>query len=422
MKVLKWQIEKENEMKELRKEIHLQESHIQVLEAKEIELREENKTLTQQLEAERKRREEAEKNIVALQEDIKNVNKLLETEKKHLTEVKEQMRQEFKIVANEILKSNSEQFSESSKKNLNALIDPLKEKLEKFEKKVEDTYEKGIKDQSDLKAEMKKIYELSKQLDKDAKNLTKALRTDTKQQGNWGEVVLERILEESGLRINEEYFLQVTGKNINGDKIRPDVIIKLPGNKFLIIDAKVSLTAYQEYINAEDNTQKQKALKRHLESVKNHIKILSEKNYPSFQGKNTPDFVLMFMPVEPAFALAVQSDHSLFSFAWERKVVIVSPTTLLATLRTIESIWRHEKQTKNALEIAKQAGSLYDKFVRFLNDLNNIGENIKRTQSAYEEAKKKLTEGKGNLVSQVEKLKILGAKAQKEIDKNLLER
>jgi DNA recombination protein RmuC len=349
------------------------------------------------------------------------MQQLLSEEKKRLEEVKQQMKQEFALIAGKILKENSEEFSKNSKQNINELINPLKEKIEKFEKKVEDTYEKGLKDQSDLKAEFKKIYDLSVQLDKDAKNLTKALKSDSKQQGNWGEVVLERILEESGLTKGQEYFIQETGENVEGKTIRPDVIIQLPEEKFLVIDSKVSLTAYQEYVSADEKEEKEKALKRHVDSVKRHVKELSEKNYPSIKNKNTPDFVLMFLPVEPAFSAAIQTDHSLFNYAWERKVVIVSPTTLLATLRTIESIWRQEKQTRNALEIARQAGSLYDKFVGFTEDLDKIGNFLNKTQKSYEDARKKLVDGRGNMVGQIEKLKKMGAKAQKSIDQKLLE-
>lgn len=455
---LKWDANKMNELAQFKDETVNLENQRTILESKEVELRQEiqelnekltlalkqksdaeievaklqtanknleNKlqeveTLKQEVEKERSTRINFEKKVASLTADLDNMKTALTEEKKRLEEVKEQMKQEFALIANKILKDNSEAFSQHSKKNINELIDPLKEKIEKFEKKVEDTYEKGLKDQSDLKAEFKKIYELSVQLDKDAKNLTKALKSDSKQQGNWGEVVLERILEESGLTKGQEYMVQETGENVEGKTIRPDVIIRLPEDKFLIIDSKVSLTAYQQFVGFEDKEDKERALKRHVDSVKKHVKELSDKNYQSIKDKNSPDFVLMFLPVEPAFAAAIQADHSLFNYAWERKVVIVSPTTLLATLRTIESIWRQEKQTRNALEIARQAGLLYDKFVGFTDDLNKIGGYLDKTQKSYEEARKKLSEGRGNLVGQVEKLKKMGAKAQKSIDKNLL--
>ena len=456
---LQWESDKEDSLKVLKDEIITNESQISILEAKEVELRDELLLLNEKLENEGKQKGEAQVEVARLQTqkdnleeqlqelvplkkevekerntridfekknaslyaELENLRKMLLEEKKRLEEVKEQMKQEFALIANKILKENSLEFSQHSEKNINELISPLKEKIEKFEKKVEDTYEKGLKDQSDLKAEFKKIYELSVQLDKDAKNLTKALKSDSKQQGNWGEVVLERILEESGLVKGQEYHIQHTGENVEGKTIRPDVVIQLPEDKFLIIDSKVSLTAYQEFVGLEEKEDKERALKRHVDSVKRHVKELSEKNYPSIKDKNTPDFVLMFLPIEPAFSAAIQSDHSMFNYAWQRKVVIVSPTTLLATLRTIESIWRQEKQTRNALEIARQAGSLYDKFVGFTEDLNKIGNYLDKTQKSYEEARKKLSEGRGNLVGQVEKLKKMGAKAQKSIDQKLLE-
>ncbi len=456
---LQWQRKNDENTRLLKDEISLCESQKTLLEAKEVELREELRQLNEkaeellkqkndievetarlqtqnanliktinelealktEIDKERNKRIEYEKKVAELTSDLNNMQQLLSEEKKRLEEVKQQMKQEFALIAGKILKENSEEFSKNSKQNINELINPLKEKIEKFEKKVEDTYEKGLKDQSDLKAEFKKIYDLSVQLDKDAKNLTKALKSDSKQQGNWGEVVLERILEESGLTKGQEYFIQETGENVEGKTIRPDVIIQLPEEKFLVIDSKVSLTAYQEYVSADEKEEKEKALKRHVDSVKRHVKELSEKNYPSIKNKNTPDFVLMFLPVEPAFSAAIQTDHSLFNYAWERKVVIVSPTTLLATLRTIESIWRQEKQTRNALEIARQAGSLYDKFVGFTEDLDKIGNFLNKTQKSYEDARKKLVDGRGNMVGQIEKLKKMGAKAQKSIDQKLLE-
>jgi len=265
------------------------------------------------------------------------------------------------------------------------------------------------------------LQELSLRLDKDARNLTNALKADTKKQGSWGEMVLERILEESGLVKGQEYFVQESGQHEDGRRLRPDVVIQLPEGKHLIIDSKVSLTAYQAFVSGEDEAAKARDLKKHIDSVKNHVKELNEKNYTAIKGINSPDFVLMFMPIEPAFALALQSDQDLFNFAWERKIVIVSPTTLLATLRTIESIWRQEKQTRNALEIASQGGKLYDKFVGFLVDLEKIGTNLNRASDAYQEAHKKLSSGKGNILTQVEKMKTLGAKTSKSLPQQYLE-
>ena len=359
--------------------------------------------------------------VIALQSNGKHLEEKLQNGQKELEKLQEKFKLEFQNIANAIFKQNTREFNEVSHKNMSELLNPLKEKITTFEKKVEDTYQKGLKDQTDLKAELKRLHDLNMKLGEEAGNLTRALRSDSKKQGNWGEVVLERILERSGLIKDEEYYLQKTTTGEDGKMYRPDVLIKLPEEKHLIIDSKVSLTAFQKYISADEETQRQLALKQHLVSIKNHVKELSEKNYDMLQGLNTPDFVLLFMPVEPAFGVAVQADPDLFNFAWEKRIVIVSPTTLLATLRTVASIWRHERQTRNALEIAKQGGKLYDKFEGFLKDLEKVGDNLNKAQTSYTEAHKKLVSGRGNLLGQVEKLKIMGAKATKQLDRKYLE-
>ena len=320
-----------------------------------------------------------------------------------------------------ILKQNTLEFTQTSAKNMTDLLTPLKEKISSFEKKVVETYEKGLKDQTDLKVELQKLYELSMALDKDAKDLTSALKADTKKQGNWGEVILERVLERSGLIKDEEYYLQFTGKSEEGATLRPDVVIRLPEAKHLVIDSKVSLTAYTEFSAAESEQQRDLAMKKHLDSIKKHVKELSEKNYSELLGINSPDFVLMFLPIEPGFSVAVQADHELFNYAWQRKVVIVSPTTLLATLRTIASIWKYEKQSQNAQEIARRGGLLYDKFVSFINDLEAVGAGLKRAEKAYEDAHKKLTSGRGDLITQAEQLKSMGVTTKKSLPAEFME-
>lgn len=377
--------------------------------------------LNQKLEQTEKEKIQAEKQIVALQSDYEHLQEKLDTGQKELNKLQEKFKNEFQNLAQSILKQNTREFNEYSQKQIRDILNPLKEKINDFEKKVEDTYQKGKIDQTVLKEELKRLQELNMKLGKEAGNLTKALKSDSKKQGNWGEVVLERILERSGLIKNEEYFLQYTAIGEDGKTYRPDVLIKLPEDKHLIIDSKVSLTAFQHYIASEEENEKNLALKQHLTSIKNHIKELSEKNYDQLKGLNSPDFVLMFMPVEPAFALAVQSDSELFNDAWEKRIVIVSPTTLLATLRTVASIWRHERQTQNALEIARQGGKLYDKFEGFLKDLERIGLSLDKAQESYRDAHKKLTTGRGNLLGQVEKLKKMGATTSKSIDPKYLE-
>ncbi|MDP2723369.1 MAG: DNA recombination protein RmuC [Bacteroidales bacterium] len=368
-----------------------------------------------QLEKERDLKHAAEKMVVSRDSDLKNLTQRLEEEKKNLEALQERSRIEFENVAHRILKQQTADFNVSSQKGLQDLLTPLRERIQDFEKKVDLTYEKGLRDQSDLRAEFKKIYELSVTLDKDAKNLTNALKSDSKKQGNWGEIILERVLERSGLTKDQEYYLQFSSKNDQGAVMRPDVVIRLPEDKHLVIDSKVSLTAYTEYVSSDDDHLRNKKLKEHLDSIRRHVKELSEKRYDQLLGINSPDFVLMFMPVEPAFAVAVQTDHELFNYAWQQRVVIVSPTTLLATLRTVSSIWKYEKQNQNALEIAERGGKLYDKFESFVKDLESIGQNIEKADKAYRDAHKKLTSGSGNLIRQVEQLKIMGVTTKKSL-------
>lgn len=370
--------------------------------------------------AEQKAKMELEKQLAKLTVEKQGLAEKLENERKQLNEIQKKFTDEFENLANKILKQNTNDFNVVSAKNIGEMLNPLKEKLHSFEKKVGDTYEKGLKDQTDLKAELKKLHDLSLRLDQDARNLTNALKSDTKKQGNWGEIILERVLERSGLIKNQEYFVQQTAKNEEGEMLRPDVVIKLPDNKHIIVDSKVSLTAYTQYVAEEDDLKADVALKLHLASVKKHIKELSAKSYDSLVGFNSPDFVLMFMPIEPAFSLAVQVDPELFNYAWKLRVVIVSPTTLLATLRTVASIWKYEKQNQNAMEIAERGGRLYDKFESFVKDIEAIGTNLNRAGKSYEDAHKKLTSGSGNLIRQVEQLKKMGVSSKKNLPEQYL--
>jgi len=405
------------------------EQEINVLDKEKIVLSEKNSTiqtsnekLTEELQNERNRSEELNTRIAKAEVEFKNMKEKLETQKLELEELQKKFTTEFENIANKILKQNSQEFTQVNQKNIGEILNPLREKIQTFEKKVEDTYEKGIKDQTDLKAEIKKLTELNTKISEEANNLTNALKSDSKKQGNWGEIVLERVLERSGLVKGQEYETQMTTRNELGDLIRPDVIVKLPENKHIIVDSKVSLVAYEAFVNTDDPDNKNAILKQHVDSIKNHVKGLGDKNYQNATLFDTPDFVLLFMPMESAFSAAIQHDPDLFNFAWEKKIVIVSPTTLLATLRTIASIWKHEKQTQNALEIARQGGALYDKFVGFLKDLEDLGTQINRVSKTYDDAKNKLGEGRGNLIRQVETLKKLGAKASKSIPENLLEK
>ncbi|WP_243408308.1 DNA recombination protein RmuC [Balneicella halophila] len=346
----------------------------------------------------------------------------LENQKNNLAEMEERFRVQFENLASKILKQNTIDFSETQQKNISEILNPLKEKIQTFEKKVEDTYEKGLKDQTDLKAELKKLYELNSQISTEANNLTKALKGDVKQQGNWGELVLERVLERSGLSEGAEYQREKVVNNDLGERVRLDVLIKLPDNKHLIVDSKVSLIAYEKAVNEENEIDRLRYLKEHVNSIKKHIKVLSEKHYSSVSGLQSPDFVLLFIPVESSFALAVQQDNELFNIAWDNKIVIVSPSTLLATLRTVSSIWKQEHQTQNVQEIARQGALLYDKFVNFYNDLEKVGVKMDEAQRAYSDSMKKLYDGKDNLVRKAERLRELGARPKKELPEELRER
>ncbi|WP_073170894.1 DNA recombination protein RmuC [Tangfeifania diversioriginum] len=354
--------------------------------------------------------------------EYRNLKEKLDTQKAELEEIQKKFTTEFENIAGKILEKNSEKFTAANQKNIGEVLNPLKEKLQLFEKKVDDTYQKGLKDQTDLRAELKKLYELNARISEEAGNLTKALKGDVKKQGNWGEVVLERILERSGLNEGEQgYQKQFSDFSDDGKRIQPDIVINLPDNKHIIIDSKVSLVAYERAVNATTDEERTRHIKEHLLSLRTQIKGLSEKHYQSARKLNSPDFVLLFLPIESSFSLAIQEDQELFSFAWDQKVVIVSPSTLLATLRTIASIWQQENQTRNALEIARQGGALYDKFVNFIGDMEKIGNNLRLTQNSYDDAMNKLSEGRGNLVRSTEKLKSLGAKASKVLPKKLLE-
>ncbi len=339
-----------------------------------------------------------------------NVTEKLENQKKEIENLQKRLTTEFENIASRILKDRSDEFSLSNHKNLSEILNPLKEKIQNFEKKVDETYDKELRDKISLREEVRKLTELNTRISQEANNLTQALKGDVKKQGNWGEVILERVLERSGLTRGQEYDREVVVEGADFSVQRPDVIIHLPDNKHIIIDSKVSLVAYERFVSAETEEHRISHLKDHINSLRNHVKLLSEKNYQNAQNLNTPDFVLMFLPIEASFSVAVQGDNEIFAYAWERKIVIVSPTTLLATLRTISSIWKQENQTKNAQEIARLSGALYDKFIGFTEDMVKIKSNIDRTSAAYDDAMKKMKDGSGNIIRTAEKIKELGAK------------
>lgn len=348
--------------------------------------------------------------VAALKVVNENIGEKLENQKSEIETLQKRLTVEFENIATKILKERSDEFTVSNNKHMTEILNPLKEKIQLFEKKVDETYDKELRDKISLREEVRKLTELNTRISQEANNLTNALKGDVKKQGNWGEVILERVLERSGLTRGQEFEREVVVEGADYSVQRPDVIIHLPDNKHIIIDSKVSLVAYERFISAETEEHRVVHLKEHVNSLRSHVKLLSEKNYQNAQNLNTPDFVLMFLPIEASFSVAVQGDSEIFSYAWERKIVIVSPTTLLATLRTISSIWKQENQTKNAQEIARLSGALYDKFIGFTEDMVKIKTNIDRTSSAYDDAVKKMKDGSGNIIRTAEKIKELGAK------------
>ncbi|MFD2550645.1 DNA recombination protein RmuC [Bizionia sediminis] len=353
--------------------------------------------------------------------DFDNLEEQLVKQEANVLEQQTQMRKDFELLASKILDEKSEKFTSQNKENIKQILHPLQEKIQLFEKKVEDTQKESISMHSALKEQLLGLKDLNQQMTKEATNLTRALKGDSKMQGNWGELVLERVLEKSGLEKNREYFVQQSFTTTNQTRLLPDVVLHLPNNKRMIIDSKVSLTDYERLVNAED-TDKPAWLKAHVNSIKRHVDQLSDKKYEDLYDIESPDFVLMFIPIEPAFAIALNEDNTLYNKAFEKNIVIVTPTTLLATLRTIDSMWSTEKQQRNALEIAKQAGALYDKFEGLITDLTNVGKKLDLAKTDYAAAMNKLVDGKGNIIGRIEKLKKMGAKAKKSLPEAIVQR
>jgi len=338
-----------------------------------------------------------------------------------LQAARDELRAQFAELVGKIFDEREQRFSESSHERLGQLLEPLKERIQTFEKRVEESYQNEARERFSLARELERLQQLNQRLGDEATNLTRALQGQ-KTQGNWGELVLERVLEHAGLEKGREYQTQVSLKSPDGERFQPDVLIRLPGDKQVVVDAKVSLTAYQALTCAEDDNSRALALKQHVQSLRSHLKGLSVKDYQRLDGLHSLDFVLLFVPIEAAFAAALQADPELFQEAYGRHVVIVSPTTLLATLRVIDSLWRQERQSQNAREIAEKAGALYDKFVAFIQDLDEIGSRLQQLDRAYLAARTKLSDGRGNLVGRAEQLKALGARASKRLPGDWLER
>ena len=350
---------------------------------------------------------------------LEEQNKQNEERLKEFDEVKKRMSVEFENLANKILEDKSKRFTELNKSNLDELLKPMHTQLGDFRKRVDKIHHEDSEARSKLQGHIEQLHTLNQEMNKEAKSLTRALKGDNKAQGNWGEMILEKVLEQSGLRKGKEYEIQRAFRDAENSLLKPDVIVHLPDGKDIVIDSKVSLIHYNEYINNEDTTEQQKALDAHVNSVRKHINDLGGKDYSSLKGLRSLDFILMFMPIDAAFMAAFQADEKLFNTAFEKKIVVVTPTTLLATLRTIENIWRYERQNENSREIADKAGTIYDKLRGFLEDFEKIGKQLHTVDKTYEDAMNKLTRGKGNLIRQAEGFVELGVKVKKEMPKTI---
>lgn len=415
----KEKIENENNVKLLELEKEKSQLEERVKRIGEMELQ--TSKLNESLESKNSETTELVKKIAELETSIEQERKSAVEKLKLLEESKEELKNEFKNLSNEILEEKSKKFTETNKENIDSILSPLKEEFNQFKKTVAETYDKESRDRTALKTQIDGLKELNEKLGKEALSLTNALKGDSQKQGAWGEVILERVLEESGLHKGREYETQLSFNDDIGKRKRPDAIVHLPTEKDVIIDSKVSIVAYQNYHQTDNENKKEQYLKEHLQSIKNHIKGLSLKNYEDIEEIKTLDYVLMFIPIESAFMLAMENDRELFSAAFEKNIVIVTPSTLLVTLKTIQNIWRYEKQNKHAQEIAKKAGDLYDKFVNFSDSLTDVGTNLDRAKKSYDLAVNRLSTGKGNLISQAQKIKTLGIKTKKEFSSNLVD-
>ncbi|RNC89772.1 MAG: DNA recombination protein RmuC [Allomuricauda sp.] len=366
-------------------------------------------------------REQLGHQLVRKQADLENLERINIEQKEEVEKLQEKFTKEFENLANKILDEKSEKFTKQNKINIESILTPLDKKIKEFEKKVEENQKQSFGINAALKEQLRLLQEQNLKITQEAENLTKALKGDSKMQGNWGELVLERVLEKSGLEKDREYTVQQSFQLADGSRVLPDVIINLPDGKKMIVDSKVSLTDYERFTNTEEED-KAKFLKDHINSLRKHVEQLSAKKYEDLYEMESPDFVLMFVPIEPAFAIAINEDNSLYNKAFEQNIVIVTPSTLLATLRTIDTMWSNEKQQKNAIEIARQAGALYDKFEGFVSDLTRVGKKMDEAKNEYRGAMNKLVEGRGNIVTSIERLKKMGAKAKKSIPENILKR
>ena len=380
----------------------------------------EQEYLKAELNSERSKLSEALKTLESSRSYFKAQQEKVEEQKLEIKNNQEKFNKDFELIASRILEEKTNKFTEQNRTNLDILLNPLKENIKAFEEKVDLVYKTEAGERNILQGIITQLMDLNKTMSLETQNLTKALKGDNKKQGNWGEMILERVLERSGLIRDQEYRIQTSLQTTEGSRFQPDVVIDLPDDKHLIIDAKVSLIAYERLVNCENEEDTDLFTRQHITSIRNHVSGLSSKNYSELYKINSPDFVMLFIPIESCFCIAVQKDAELFNFAWDKRVVIVSPSTLLATLRTIASIWKQEKQNRNVMEIARLSGEMYDKFVGFIGDMDGIGKNLKQSQDAYDKALNKLSSGRGNLTVTAEKIKKLGAKTGKQLDQKFI--
>ena len=383
-------------------------------------LRSEQEYLKKELNAEREKLSETLLSLESSRAYLQAQQEKIEEQKLEIKNNQEKFNKDFELIASRILEDKSVKFAEHNRTNLDLIIKPLRENIKTFEEKVDKVYKAESDERNILRGHINQLVEQSSLMHQETQNLTKALKGDNKKQGNWGELILERVLERSGLVKNQEYRIQASHQSADGSRFQPDVIIDLPDDKHLIIDAKVSLTAYERLVNSESEEERELFSKQHISSIRNHISELSSKNYSQLYKINSPDFVMLFVPIESSFSIAVQKDADLFNYAWDKQVVIVSPSTLLATLRTIASMWKQERQNRNVMEIARLSGEMYDKFIGFMNDMEGIGKNIKQSQEAYDKAINKLSTGRGSLSTTSEKIKKLGARTAKQLDQKFI--
>ncbi len=384
-------------------------------------------TVRAELDEELVRRQHLDNEFLAVSVKLADSNAQLEGERRQsseklglLQDARESLKEQFKNLASEILEDKSKRFTAQNQANLDQLLGPLKEQLTGFQAKVEDVYIKETKDRTALAEQVRQLAELNQTLSLDAKNLTTALKGSNKLQGNWGELILQRVLESSGLRLGEEYDIQESHTRDDGTRSQPDVTIHLPGDRHLVVDAKVSLNAFVECVNADDDVVRELAVKRHVESVRTHIKGLSGKNYQALYGLKSLDSVLMFVPIEPAFALAIAHDRELFMDAWQKNIILASPSTLMYLVGTVAHLWRQDAQNRNAADIAKRGAELYDKLAAFVSDLELVGKRIQQSQESFEDARSKLARGRGNVIRQAEMLKELGVRPTKKLSGDML--